>query len=209
MTMPGNVNGLGGDLGYCRINRLGLSCGSGERFPMTDRLPSEPVAECWTPATSDVLLTLRRDTRPSHQPGRRRKRQRYGVKAWRKLETRVTALEAENIALKQHLAIEVAPSLIPGVASPVPERPDQPVPLREAEASAGNSTVATIVDSRRPDPVAIEEKALAAEERHRLAALAWKKQALLWRIMADRGLGRTQWSSPYWASSPYKPGFGI
>jgi hypothetical protein len=149
---------------------------------------------------SSVLEELRRP-RPSQTPearrSRERKRKRYGVKAWRKLAARVTALEAENVALKQHLAIEVAPSLEPGVASPMPERPEQLLPPHEMP----------ITDSRRPSEEELEAKALAAEERHKLMALAYRRQTLLWTLMRDRGFGR-MWSSPYWQQSgAYRTGF--
>jgi hypothetical protein len=155
----------------------------------------EPVSANWLPKSSEVLRELHRPQPSQQLPDRiRRPHRQRRKKEFARLAARVTALEAENVALKQHLAIEVRGSLIPGVASPVPERPENPQGGREA---GRDSTVSTITDSRRPNPVAVEEKALAAEERHRLMALAWRRQTLLWRIMADRGIGRT-WSSPYW-----------
>src|SRR5262245_60123908 len=155
---------------------------------------------------------LRRDTRPSHQqPDRWRLQVRVGKRAIAKLERRIAQLERELAEVGAsvpppleplpppvEVVSKVAGSFKLGDANRLARTVENPAPPREVP----------ITDSRRPDPAAIEEKAQAAEKRHRLMALAWRRQTLIWRLLADRGLGQT-WSSPYWSSSAYKSGFGI
>jgi hypothetical protein len=144
---------------------------------------------------SSLLEELRRPSPSQLLPDRiRRPHRQRRKKEFARLTARIAALEAQLAAIA---LLQVAPSLIPEGARAVSEPPEQLVPPREGP----------ITDSRRPDPVVLEEKAQAAEARHRALAEGFRRHAFAMNLMASRGFSARRWVSPYWNASAYRSGF--
>jgi hypothetical protein len=115
-----------------------------------------------------VLEELRRDTRPSHQPGRRKPQIRVGKRELARREAEIVArFEARIAALEQQLAaIEGAPSLKNEIAK---TRDD---PLEQPLQKTGGSS---IVDSRRPSSDWFSEQQRREAERRERELTMYRK----------------------------------
>jgi hypothetical protein len=161
------------------------------------------VPDTWSAKTSQVLRAIRAP-RPSKAPGRPQRDGRIGKKAAAKLRARIAALEAA-IADRPTAPVEIkqAGSLKPESAksrAPSVEQPDH----KTGDPGPG---LPPDPDARRPDPAVVEARAVSAEALHRHLAEGFRRHAFAMNLAASRGLSGSRWSSPYWRSSPYRPGF--